>query len=58
MTTEKTARRILALLTKTVTNGCTEQEALAAAKRALELMDEYRLTKSNVVLWAGSETIH
>lgn len=53
MTTEKAARRILALLAKTVANGCTEQEALAAAKRALELMDEYRLTQRNLVLWAG-----
>ena len=58
MTTEKAARRILALLAKTVANGCTEHEALAAAKRALELMDEYRLTQSNLVLWAGSKTIH
>jgi hypothetical protein len=42
---EKVAHRIRSLLTKTVANGCTEEEAIAAAQKAREMMDHYRLTQ-------------
>jgi hypothetical protein len=42
------ARRIRALQTKTVENGCTEEEALIAAQKAGELMAQYRLTQSDI----------
>lgn len=44
--------RIKALLAKTVTNGCTEQEAMAAATKAGELMDRYSLSMSDVEIKA------
>ncbi|WP_289016268.1 DUF2786 domain-containing protein [uncultured Methylobacterium sp.] len=40
--------RIRALRAKTVSNGCTESEALAAAAKAGELMDRYGLTFSDL----------
>lgn len=45
-------RRIQALLQKTVENGCTEEEAIAAAAKAGELMDAYRLEQSDVEITA------
>lgn len=38
------ARKVRALLSKTTANGCTEEEALAAAQTADELMREHDLT--------------
>jgi hypothetical protein len=49
---ELVARRIRALLQKTVDNGCTEEEALLAAEKARELMDQYRLTQSDIEIQA------
>jgi hypothetical protein len=45
---EVVARRIRALLNKTVANGCSEAEAIAAAEKARELMDQYRLSQSDL----------
>jgi hypothetical protein len=44
------AARIRALLAKTVDKGCTEQEAMAAAAKAKELMDKYQLDLSEAEL--------
>jgi hypothetical protein len=44
------AARIRALLSKTVDKGCTEQEALAAAAKAKELMDRYQVDLSETEL--------
>lgn len=46
------ARRVRGLLNKTVANGCTEAEALAAAAAARRLMDAHRLTQSDVEIEA------
>lgn len=46
------AARIRALLAKTVENGCTEDEALAAAAKAGELMDRYGIESSEVEIRA------
>jgi hypothetical protein len=46
------SRRIRGLLAKTVENGCTEQEAIAAAELARKLMDTYRLSQSDVEIQA------
>jgi hypothetical protein len=43
-------QRIRALMAKTVANGCTENEALAAAAKVGELMDRYGLTYSDLEL--------
>lgn len=50
MTTEieKIKTKINGLLSKTIGNGCTEQEALAAAQKAGELMDHYGLQLSDI----------
>lgn len=40
--------RILALRAKTVANGCTEQEALAAAAKVAELLDRHDLSLTDV----------
>jgi hypothetical protein len=42
--------RIRALLSKTVENGCTEQEAMAAAEKAGHLMDKYGIESSETEL--------
>lgn len=47
---EKIAARIRALLAKTVENGCTEDEAVAAAEKAAEMLDRYNLTIDEVQL--------
>ena len=41
-------QRIRALRAKTVSQGCTEQEALAAAEKAAELLDRYGLSLSEL----------
>lgn len=41
---DKIAGRIRALLTKTVENGCTEDEAIAAARMAAALLAKYNMT--------------
>jgi len=43
-------RRIQALRAKTVQQGCTEQEALAAAEKVAELLDRYGLSLSELDL--------
>lgn len=45
---EKIAARIRALLAKTVENGCTEDEAVAAAALAAKLLEKYNLTLDEV----------
>lgn len=58
MTTQaasKIAARIKALLAKSVENGATEEEALAAMQKARELMDKYGITPA--ALEAEAETI-
>jgi hypothetical protein len=40
-------QRIRALMAKTVANGCSESEAMAAASKVSELMDRYGLTYSD-----------
>lgn len=41
------ARRVRALLAKTVENGATEAEAIAAAQKARELLDAHRLSQAD-----------
>lgn len=43
-------QRIQALRAKTVDRGCTEQEALAAARKVAELLDQYSLSLGEVEL--------
>jgi len=45
---DKLTARIQALRAKTVANGCTEGEALAAAAKVAELLDRYDLTLGDV----------
>src|SRR5258708_34625341 len=45
--------RIQALRAKTIDNGCTEDEALAAAAKVAELLDRYDLTLTEVELRAA-----
>ena len=45
---DKLKARILALRSKTVDNGCTEEEALAAAAKVAELLDLYELSLTDV----------
>ena len=45
--------RIRRLLEKTTARGCTEAEAIAAAKKAAELMRRYRLTDADVEFGAA-----
>jgi len=47
---EKIAARIRALLAKTVENGCTEDEAIEAARKAAEMLEKYNLTMDEVRL--------
>lgn len=53
---EKIAARIRALLAKTVANGCTEDEALAAAQKAAEMLARYNLTVDEVEMRASPFT--
>ena len=50
---EKIAARIRALLAKTVENGCTEDEAIAAAAKAAEMLARYNLTLDEVEMRAS-----
>ena len=50
---EKICARIRALLAKTVENGCTEDEALAAARKAAEMLARYNLTVDEVQMRAS-----
>lgn len=45
---DKIIDRVRALLAKTVENGCTEAEALAAAETAARLMEEYEVSRDDV----------
>jgi Protein of unknown function (DUF2786) len=47
---ERLVQRIQGLRAKTVEQGCTEQEALAAAEKVAELLDRYGLTLSELDL--------
>ena len=49
---EKLRSRIQALLAKTVGNGCTEDEALAAAAKVADLLDRHALSLTDVELRA------
>lgn len=53
---EKIAARIRALLAKTVANGCTEDEAIAAAGKAAELLERYNMTLDEAELRASPFT--
>jgi hypothetical protein len=48
MDLDKLKTRIQALAAKTVANGCTEAEALSAAAKVAELLDQYDLSLSDV----------
>ena len=54
---DRLVQRIRALRAKTVEQGCTEQEALAAAEKVAELLDSYGLSLSELDLrrqsWEG-----
>lgn len=45
---ELVGRRIRGLLSKTIENGATEEEAILAAAKARELMDKYRVTLTDI----------
>ena len=50
---DKLKGRIQALRAKTIDNGCTEQEAIAAAAKVAELLDRHDLSLSDVELRAA-----
>jgi len=50
-------KRIQALLAKTTDNGCTEEEAFAAAAKAGELMDKYGIESSETEMRAETCTM-
>lgn len=58
MDREKIAARIRALLAKTVENGCTEDEAIAAAEKAAEMLARYNLTVDEVQMRASPFARH
>ena len=43
MAEDKVMRKIAPLLSKTIENGATEQEAMSAAKKAQELIAKYHI---------------
>ena len=49
--------KLAALRAKTVENGCTEAEALAAVEKAAELMDEGRHMNSNAILHVAKKQL-
>ncbi|HEY4167675.1 MAG TPA: DUF2786 domain-containing protein [Reyranella sp.] len=53
-TLDKLRARIQGLRAKTVANGCTEGEALAAAAKVAELLDRYELSLSDVEIRAAA----
>lgn len=50
MSNEKTLNKIRAMLSKTVDNGCTEAEAMAALTMAQMMMDEHEVTLEDLKL--------
>lgn len=48
MIDERLKARLRALLSKTVDNGCTEAEAMAAAAKAAEIMQEYAISEGDL----------
>ena len=46
------AHKIRSLLAKTVENGATEAEAMLAAEKARKIMDEHRLTQTDIEIEA------
>ncbi len=50
---DKLKTRIAALMAKTVPNGCTEEEALAAATKVADLLDRHALSMSDVEIRAS-----
>jgi len=50
---DRLTARIQALRAKTIANGCTEEEALAAAAKVAELLDRYELSLSDVEMRAA-----
>ena len=55
---EKIAARIRALLAKTVANGCTEDEAVAAAAKAAEMLARYNMTVDEAEMRESPFTRH
>lgn len=53
MELDRLTARIQALRAKTIANGCTEEEALAAAAKVAELLDRYELSLSDVEMRAA-----
>lgn len=53
---ETISRRIRGLMAKTTENGCTEQEAITAAELARKLMDDYRITQTDIEIEAEPVT--
>lgn len=47
---EKVAARIRALAAKTVENGCTEDEAIAAAAKLVEMLSRYNMTLDEAMM--------
>ena len=55
---EAISRRIRALRAKTVENGCTEQEAIAAAQMLSDLLAKYNMTLDEAEIRASPFTHH
>lgn len=55
---ENLAAKIRALRAKTVENGCTEDEAIAAAAKAAEMLERYNFTLDEVELRASPFEMH
>jgi len=43
-------QKILGLMAKTISNGCTEEEAMAASKKVQEMLNKYQLSLSDIKL--------
>jgi Protein of unknown function (DUF2786) len=54
---ESLIEKIRALLSKTIENGCTECEALAALDKARAMMDAYEVTEADLQLTAAESAI-
>lgn len=52
---DKIRARLIALRAKTLENGCTEAEAIAAAEKAAELMDSHQLSEADLELLEVAE---
>lgn len=50
MTSQRIIDKIRAMLAKTVDNGCTEAEAMAALEMAQTMMDQYEVTEDDLKL--------